>query len=569
MRKFCIITTAVTLMFTAYSMLKPGMCGQEQFLLLPAGVFCGTALWLSWRCFRWSGQLLYFGFIPLMLWAENSNFIDLYKCYAARQCLLFTGYMLIFWGIDFLLRSEKMNRWRAVICALLPLILYAPAIAILFRNKIDRSHVSFESIKAIYQTDLAEAVDFALGQSHAVWLLPFIVIWLAGVSFWNCRTAKKRELKEWQTVLCVLGSILIGAGTAALSFSQTECYSLSSGLVVRSFEYFDEIDRYSADREKRVTAARRLKQGRGEKGIFVLILGESHNKHYFSCYGYKLPTTPNLDKFRQDSDFIFFENAYSNHCQTVPTLSYLLTNRNQYEPETPAVTLLDMARAMNVKSLWLSNQFPWGEFDTPVAAIANGADKVHFLNTGSDFLLKQTRYDTELVTLLPEMMDFDNGLVILHMMGSHRHYPNRYPAGYLEGQPFSEYEKSVHYSDKALGEMMALFRKDKRVKAVVFLSDHSHIPADKRGHNADQYTQEMAEIPMFVYLSTEYRRKNSELAAQLKKNRTAVFTNDLTFELMLGLWGIAPVSEWNIAQKNYSLNYSNARTLWGTKRLVP
>lgn len=114
---------------------------------------------------------------------------------------------------------------------------------------------------------------------------------------------------------------------------------------------------------------------------------------------------------------------------------------------------------------------------------------------------------------------------------------------------------------------MAFFRKDKRVKAVVFVSDHSHIPADKRGHNADQYSQEMTEIPMFVYLSPAYQQENRELVMRLRKNRTAVFTNDLIFELMLSLWGIAPASRWNIGQNSYALDYTNARTLWGREKI--
>ena len=566
MRKFGIFSVAAALLFAAYSVLKPGMFGWEQLLLIPAGILCGAALTLSFHYFRWSSQLLYFGFIPLMIWAENSNFIDLYKCYAARQCLLFTGYMLIFWGFDFLLRSGKKRHWKAVLCAFLPLILYAPAVAILFRNKVDNSRVSFESVKAVYQTDLAEAMDFFFWQSHGMLLLPVIVICLAAISWWNIRSVGK-TVKQWHIAVCILGSVLTGTGITAISFSLTECYSMTSELIVRSLDYFDEIERYSLEQQKRLLAAKALKNGREKKGIFVLILGESHNKHYFSSYGYKLPTTPNLELFRKQSDFIFFENAYSCHCQTVPTLSYVLTNQNQYETKEIAVTLPDMVRAMGGKSLWLSNQFPWGEFDTPIAAIAHGADKVHFLNDSSDFILKRTDYDTDLTKLLPSMLDFDHGLVILHMMGSHRHYPNRYPAEYLADKAFSEYEKSVHYSDKALGGMMEFFRKDKRVKAVVFVSDHSHIPADKRGHNADQYTQEMTEIPMFVYLSPAYQQENRELVMRLRKNRTAVFTNDLIFELMLSLWGIAPASRWNIGQNSYALDYTNARTLWGREKI--
>lgn len=557
-------TGAVTALFGAYSLLSPGMFGWEQLLLFPAGILAEEALLLSFRHFRWSGQLLYFGFIPLMIWAEQSNFIDIYKCYAARQCFLFTGFMLIFWGGDFLLRSGKKRKWKPVCCALLTGILYTPAVTILCRNKLDDARVSFESVKAVYQTDLAEAANYLFRQSYGGWLLAAAVIILTGLSYWNFRTAgnvSKRML--W----IASASIALGLGITECSFLSPKFNSRCTDLIIRSLEYFDEIDRYAHSREARLLKARSLKQGESAKGIFVLILGESHNKHYFSSYGYKLPTTPNLNKFRQDKNFIFFENAYSNHCQTVPTLSYLLSNRNQYERDTQAVTLLDMVHVLGGRSLWLSNQYPYSEFDTPVAAIANGADKVHFLNTGSDFLIQRTDYDTSLARELPTMLDFDNGLIVLHMMGSHRHYPNRYPENYLEDQPFSEYEKSVHYSDKALGEMMTFLRQDKRVKAVVYVSDHSHIPADKRGHNADQYAQEMTEIPMFVYLSEQYRSEQPELAANLEKNRTAVFTNDLIFELMLSLWGVAPESRWNIAQHGYALDYSTARTLWGTEKL--
>ncbi len=55
----------------------------------------------------------------------------------------------------------------------------------------------------------------------------------------------------------------------------------------------------------------------------ILISIDTLRADHLSCYGYEKKTTPNIDKFANDS--IFFENAYSQWPTTVPAINSIMT----------------------------------------------------------------------------------------------------------------------------------------------------------------------------------------------------------------------------------------------------
>ena len=80
----------------------------------------------------------------------------------------------------------------------------------------------------------------------------------------------------------------------------------------------------------------------------------------------------------------------------------------------------------------------------------------------------------------------------------------------------------------------------------------------------------MAEIPLWIYLSDNYRKAHPEIADQLRSASGQVFTNDLIFNLLLDLMGmdnelvdptLVPGSD------GYRVNEETARSVYGQEHL--
>ena len=113
---------------------------------------------------------------------------------------------------------------------------------------------------------------------------------------------------------------------------------------------------------------------------------------------------------------------------------------------------------------------------------------------------------------LPELLQGKRKLVVVHLMGSHGPYFRRYPEKFRPELEWYPYDKSILYTDTLLEKMIGMFRENPRVKAAVYVSDHSEVPGV--GHAADLFEPEMTEIPMFLYLSETLRKQRSADAAE-------------------------------------------------------
>ena len=80
----------------------------------------------------------------------------------------------------------------------------------------------------------------------------------------------------------------------------------------------------------------------------------------------------------------------------------------------------------------------------------------------------------------------------------------------------------------------------------------------------------MVHIPFFVYLSPEYRALYPELMVQLKKHAQIVFTNDLIFDTVAGLFQAKTNlynPEYDFSSPQYSLTKEQALTFHGKEKI--
>lgn len=274
----------------------------------------------------------------------------------------------------------------------------------------------------------------------------------------------------------------------------------------------------------------------------LLVIGESACRDYMSCYAPQpFETTPwESGKARDDARFVFFSHAYSCAMQTVPSLSRALTEQNLYSdiPFDRACSIIDVAHKAGYRVNWYSNQGHIGVNDTPVSLIAETADVAKWTKQE----IGKPYYDESLLDFLDEVDPEANNLVVLHLMGSHFNYQNRYTPAYAAAQGLQDgdnvrnYRNSLHYTDYILRRAYRYAKERLHLQAMVYFSDHGAIPEKRRlpwflGFG-------MVRIPLWVYLSEEYRQTFPATASALEANKDRYFTNDLAYDLLCGLLNI-------------------------------
>ena len=183
--------------------------------------------------------------------------------------------------------------------------------------------------------------------------------------------------------------------------------------------------------------------------------------------------------------------------------------------------------------------------------------------------------------MLPYLTRIDpkaNNFVVLHLMGSHIYYNNRYPdtwakfdsaAGDSTATSAPSYANSVLYTDHILAEIFAYAEKNLNLRAMVYFSDHGENL--QISHNPDVFKFDMVRIPMFIYLSPEYRAAMPRRTATLTGRRDAYFTNDMMYDTVCGLLG-APNNRYDPRQDfsapTYGFTRETLTTMFGTHALT-
>lgn len=274
----------------------------------------------------------------------------------------------------------------------------------------------------------------------------------------------------------------------------------------------------------------------------IMVIGESACRDYMSAFA-KQPfeTTPWQSQKRKDeSRFIFFDNAYSCAMQTVPSLEKALTEKSLYNNKdfSSSCSIVDIAHKAGYRVHWFSNQGHIGSSETPVTLVAETSDVAKWTKQE----VGRPYYDSSLIDFLDEIDPNANNFVVLHLKGSHFNYENRYTPEYAKengltnGDDVQNYRNSIHYTDHILKSFYDYASQRLNLMAMVYYSDHGAIPDKRRMPWFLGFG--MVRIPMWIYLSDEYQSLHPNIVSALKANKDKYFTNDLAYELMCGIFDI-------------------------------
>ncbi len=472
---------------------------------------------------------------------------------------------------------KKQVKYVALAFSVLDFLILLIPLGQIFYYLIHWHCISPPTLMAFYMTNFMESIGFLKNSIGifgivALFLFSLLVIWLSYLSNRNMIfvVASRPSISGQRPILYAVAFLFLSYVPFHL-FPYT-CI-MTNWSDVRA--YMQEVQKFEEYHGKNVNDLQLLtRETAAQKapGTIIVVIGESAASPHMKVFNehFIYDNTPWLSAQKENKNFFLFNHAYSSYVQTVPTLERALTEKNQYKdkPFIDTVSFLDVAKKAGYKTFWLSNQGMYGEYDTAISLVAKTADEAKWSH---DSYMFSDKYDESLLPLLKAIEPEKSNLIVIHLMGSHIYYNDRYPSAFSKWKKtpvpdgVEAYANSILYTDWILQEIYTYAREHLDLQAMVYFSDHGE--SLTKSHNPDIFDFEMTKIPFFIYLSPTYVETYPETARILEKNQNAIFTNDLIYDLMSGLMQ-APSNryseEFDISSNSYSITVNNALTMLST-----
>jgi glucan phosphoethanolaminetransferase (alkaline phosphatase superfamily) len=330
------------------------------------------------------------------------------------------------------------------------------------------------------------------------------------------------------------------------------------GLMARGVDFYKERN-YLADLGRRSAnfrfgAAQALPGAAPE--IVVVVLGESSRFDRWGLNGYGRDTNPRL---KQQANLVTLSDMITSVAATRLSVPVIISRKPAMQSLKDGFSeksFLTAYKEAGFKTFWLSNQISFGQFDTPVSVFAREADVVQFLNLGG--FTNHSNFDQILFEPLHNAMadPAPKKLIVLHSLGSHWNYSERYPKQFDQWKPSlfgvdkpaytdirikpqlnNSYDSSILYTDWFLDGVIGQLKQSQQTSSMLYISDHGQTLYDKscrlafHGHN----TQFEFHVPALVWYSDQYQARYPDKVEQLLRHRTARLSTENIFHTLLDL----------------------------------
>ncbi len=288
--------------------------------------------------------------------------------------------------------------------------------------------------------------------------------------------------------------------------------------------------------------------------IYVLVIGETLRPDRLQLNGYARATTPRLAGLGNVISFTDMISPWSWTRMSVPVIVSRKSAQDQQYFSTEKSLVAAFAEA-GFATAWLSTQSPLGVHDSSVALHAAEAEQVQYLNPVG--YKKAGFYDEVLIKALQRVLNQNapKQLIVLHTLGSHFSYADRYPDNFDLFQPSGKhqalgmherankqmlnnaYDNTVVYTDQLLFNFIKSLQQQDAISSFLYVSDHGENLFDgncnKSGHG--HHTEFDYRVAALWWGSTQFLQQYPLLAQQIAANRQQPLSTRQIFHTMLDL----------------------------------
>lgn len=426
---------------------------------------------------------------------------------------------------------------------------------------------------AIYQTNYSEALEYIASLGLLGIIGSIAVIFTALLTYLNSSRivsdCHNITVNKWQKVIVCLLVIAF----SGYSFKGLWHKAYFGELTLATIDYFQSIKLYRTGRNDILENLKVKSNTSHSPETIIIVIGESASRNYMSAFTQmEDDTTPWLTSKKNDSNFILFNNTYACEYSTGPTLSHALTESNYYAnlEFNRSLSFIDMAKKAGYNTYWFSNQGVIGAADTPITLVAETANNTKWICQENT----QTQYDEELLPYLNRIDPTKNNLIVLHIMGSHIDYNNRYPSNFQkwtdpgETGRLADYKNSLLYTDYFLNKVFTYAQEKLNLSLFLYFSDHGNDPLRSRDPDSTKFV--FLRIPFFLYYSPMYASEHPQIIDALSKNRNKFFSNDLMYDTICGLMDVQSNhydERYSLTSEKYSITKESMLTGTGKRHL--
>ena len=470
-----------------------------------------------------------------------------------------------------------LGRWPWLAClALAPFALLAPLEAFYVATYDTPS--SAQVMAVMLETNVRVIHEFLGRLVPLAILAPLLGLSIALVAAWLCFRSGLRwrgRVREWTVAIVVAVPLLSMAVAFMTSAGSLQDRSRSAtfpvhtlvdairrgypfGVIQRIATYRNEWTAMQADTRRFATFsfhAHRAGPQPHRRQVYVLVIGESDTRSHWQMFGYARPTNPELSKL---ANVIPITRMVTPWSVTIASVPVMLTRKpiTSPSPRWKEPSFLPAMQEAGYDTWWISNQYPIGMFDSPIAAYAYEARHVVWVNH-SVYWNNPGAYDGALVPVLRKALQSSNQdmFIVLHMMGSHFQYDYRYPPAFARFKPVqsdagsavplderigNSYDNSIAYTDHVLAEVIHALQETDAITALWFQSDHGDVlpspTCDKQGHGIGTWHE--FETPAFFWYSNAFAASFPRRLSILRDNAGKRALTANTFASMLDLAGV-------------------------------
>lgn len=281
----------------------------------------------------------------------------------------------------------------------------------------------------------------------------------------------------------------------------------------------------------------------------ILVLGESVRADHLGINGYKRNTTPLLSK---QKNLISYNNAYTSKTYTAVSLVQILTNQSVYDtPVSTTYSLINVINQAGINSSWIGNQTPENSY---LPFINSSQERIIIDPIHSVFSLKK-KNDLELLKYYQNNLQQKNSFTILHMIGSHWFYENRYTEKFRRYKPtikskyipsntpqemINSYDNTIVLLDYFLNELIEKLKKSNENYMLIYVSDHGELLGEGNKWLHAQATEEKSpkNPALIVWYSDQFKAKSLNKIINLESKKDRIIPLDYIYHSILDIYEV-------------------------------